>query len=112
MTGIRRREARPGGKPEIRAGPPRSAQRLRDLVGADPWSRRLRAGTSAASLVPSWNLRTKSSWRPMPGETERPVSTSAGPADTRLQALEEKVTQLVERVDQLEHRLSGLPPLP
>jgi len=48
----------------------------------------------------------------MPGETQRPVSASAGPADTRLQALEEKVTQLVERVDQLERRLSGLPPLP
>ena len=47
----------------------------------------------------------------MARETQPPVSSSAS-SDARLQALEEKVTRLVERVEQLEHRHSELPALP
>ena len=46
----------------------------------------------------------------MPGETQPPSSSSSGgELQDRLQTLEEKVTRLIGRVEEMEQRLSGMP---
>src|SRR5215468_2705793 len=105
-----RRECRGEGETPQDAGNPcgpttPSAKAARAGWGRAP-SGKLRSGTSAASIV-GW---IGSRWSAMPSDLRSDDhGRREGPAaeETRLLALEEKVTQLAARLDQMEQRLSG-----